>query len=140
MAEKKLITRIQLKYDTLANWNKIDVENKGGNLVLKAGEAAFCSIPLNGGSVAQETPPAVMCKIGDGATKFKDLPWLSAPSADVHEWAKKNGITIVETGTGNVVTKIEWDAANNRILYTKGITALTSHQSIKTLNTNNATA
>lgn len=127
MAEKKLITRIQLKYDTLANWNKIDVENKGGNLVLKAGEAAFCSIPLNGGSVAQETPPAVMCKIGDGVTQFKDLPWLSAPSADVYEWAKKNGITIVETGTGNVVTKVEWDAANNRILYTKGITALTSH-------------
>ena len=140
MAEKKLTTRIQLKYDTLANWNKVDVENQGGNLVLKAGEAAFCSIPLNGGSVAQETPPAVMCKIGDGATKFKDLPWLAAPSADVHEWAKLNGITIVETGTGNVVTKIEWDAANNRILYTKGLTALTSHQSIKTLNTDNATA
>lgn len=139
MAEKKLITRIQLKYDTLANWNKIDVENKGGNLVLKAGEAAFCSIPLNGDSVAQETPPAVMCKIGDGATKFKDLPWLSAPSADVYEWAKKNGITIVETGTGNVVTKVEWDAANNRILYTKGITALTASD-IKTLNTDNATA
>lgn len=90
MAEKKLTTRLKLKYDTLENWNKVDAADKGGNLVLLAGEIAICSIPVTNpqGKVMQEVPPATLIKVGDGTSKFKDLPWLSAKAADVYPWAK----------------------------------------------------
>ena len=90
MAEKKLTTRLKLKYDTLENWNKVDVTDKGGNLVLLAGEIGICSIPVTDpqGKVMQEVPPATLMKVGDGTSKFKDLPWLSAKAADVYPWAK----------------------------------------------------
>ena len=90
MAEKKLTTRLKLKYDTLENWNKVDAADKGGNLVLLAGEVAICSIPVTDpqGKVMQEVPPATLIKVGDGTSKFKDLPWLSAKAADVYPWAK----------------------------------------------------
>ena len=90
MAEKKLTTRLKLKYDTLENWNKVDAADKGGNLVLLAGEVGICSIPVTDpqGKVMQEVPPATLIKVGDGTSKFKDLPWLSAKAADVYPWAK----------------------------------------------------
>ena len=109
MAEKKLTTRLKLKYDTLENWNKVDAADKGGNLVLLAGEVAICSIPVTDpqGKVRQEVPPATLIKVGDGATAFKDLPWLSAKAADVYAWAKKDSITVEGSGTGNGISKIE---------------------------------
>lgn len=82
-----LKTRIQLKYDTLANWSKIDVSGKGGNLVLKAGEVGFVQVPT-GATAEQVIPPAVLMKVGDGTTAFKDLPWVSGAAADVYPWAK----------------------------------------------------
>lgn len=87
MAEKKINTRIQLKYDTLENWSKTDVAGKGGNLVLKSGELGIVAIPT-GSSALQTTPPAIMFKVGDGGTPFKDLPWASGLAADVYPWAK----------------------------------------------------
>lgn len=109
MAEKKLTTRLKLKYDTLENWNKVDAADKGGNLVLLAGEVGICSIPVTDpqGKVMQEVPPAALIKVGDGATAFKDLPWLSAKAADVYAWAKKDSITVEGSGTGNGISKIE---------------------------------
>ena len=95
MAEKKLTTRLKLKYDTLENWNKVDAADRGGNLVLLAGK------------VMHEVPPATLIKVGDGATAFKDLPWLSAKAADVYAWAKKDSITVEGSGTGNGISKIE---------------------------------
>ena len=44
MTEKILNTRIQLKYDTWDNWQKTDVANKAGNLVLKQAEMAVTVI------------------------------------------------------------------------------------------------
>lgn len=82
-----LKTRIQLKYDTLANWSKTDVAGKGGNLVLKAGEVGIVQVPT-GATAEQTTPPAVLMKVGDGSTAFKDLPWVSGAAADVYPWAK----------------------------------------------------
>lgn len=82
-----LKTRIQLKYDTLANWSKTDVAGKGGNLVLKAGEVGFVQVPT-GATAEQVIPPAVLMKVGDGTTAFKDLPWVSGAAADVYPWAK----------------------------------------------------
>ena len=93
MATEKIInTRIQLKYDTLANWNA------NSSLILRKGEVGICAIPT-GSSHLQTTPPAIMFKVGDGVvdaqgtvtgTQFKDLPWASALAADVYAWAKKS--------------------------------------------------
>lgn len=89
MAEKTLNTRIQLKFDTLANWSNVGTTGKGGNLVLKKGEVAICEIPSGGTAVAgDDTRPEYMLKVGDGTTAFKDLKWIHALAADVYDWAK----------------------------------------------------
>lgn len=87
MAEKILNTRIQLKYDTWANWTDETQANKGANLVLKKGEIAFCEIPT--GNAEATTAPTVLFKVGDGTSTFKALKWASALAADVYGWAKK---------------------------------------------------
>lgn len=113
MAEKILNTRIQLKYDTWENWSNITEAGKGGNLVLKAGEVAITTIQT-GDSIKQATPPTVMFKVGDGTSKFSELPWASALAADVYAWAKKatpdyndlaNTPTIPTVGNGKITIK-----------------------------------
>lgn len=89
MAIKTLNTRIQLKYDTLAHWQSEATADKGALLVLKKGELGIVEIPTSSPTAEQVTPPAILFKVGDGATKFKDLPWTSALAADVYTWAKK---------------------------------------------------
>lgn len=86
MAEKTLKTRIQLKYDTWDNWEKVTEAGKGGNLVLKKGEIAITAI--SSGKSDFTTPPTVMFKVGDGSTAFSALPWASGLAADVYSWAK----------------------------------------------------
>ena len=78
-------TRVQLKYDSWERWNSDENKVK----VPLAGEVCLVAIPSTGvdGSVPSEAP-AVLMKVGDGATPFKDLKWLSAKAADVHSWAK----------------------------------------------------
>ena len=88
MAIKTLNTRIQLKYDTLAHWQSEATAGKGAFLVLKKGELGIVEVPT-GSNAEQVTPPAILFKVGDGVTKFKDLPWTSALAADVYAWAKK---------------------------------------------------
>ena len=89
MAIKTLNTRIQLKYDTLAHWQSEATADKGALLVLKKGELGIVEIPTSSPTAEQVTPPAILFKVGDGTTKFKDLPWTSALAADVYAWAKK---------------------------------------------------
>ena len=89
MAIKTLNTRIQLKYDTLAHWQSEAIADKGALLVLKKGELGIVEIPTSSPTAEQVTPPAILFKVGDGTTKFKDLPWTSALAADVYTWAKK---------------------------------------------------
>ena len=88
MATKTLNTRIQLKYDTLANWQSEAAAGKGALLVLNKGELGIVEIPT-GSTAEQTTPPAILFKVGDGVKKFKELPWTSALAADVYAWAKK---------------------------------------------------
>ena len=81
--EKVLNTRIQLKYDSYANWS-------AKNPTLKSGEVAIAYLTTSeviqpGSSDAQHP---VMFKVGPGA--FNSLPWASALAADVHAWAKKS--------------------------------------------------
>lgn len=119
-----LKTRIQLKYDTLANWSKTDVAGKGGNLVLKSGEVGFVQVPT-GATAEQVIPPAILMKVGDGTTAFKDLPWVSGAAADVYPWAKaatkpsynyseiKNTPTIPSVGNGSLTIKVGANGTTN---------------------------
>lgn len=79
--KKYLNTRIQLKYDTLANWTKNDPELLAGELaVVSLGNSYTTTTPDNG------THP-ILFKAGPG--KFSTLPFASALAADVYGWAKK---------------------------------------------------
>ena len=86
-----LKTRLQLKYDSYANWTDTTLgADKGANFVLKAGEIGICYLPTNS-SEAQVTgsqPPQILFKVGNGSATFSALPWASAKAADVYEWAK----------------------------------------------------
>lgn len=98
-------TRIQLKYDTLANWQE-------KNPTLLSGEIAIATV---GNSHTTTTPDngthPVVFKVGPGA--YNSLPFTSALAADVYAWAKEATLTINKDGTGNVVAGIEWDATAN---------------------------
>lgn len=104
--EKTLNTRIQLKYDTLANWN-------ASTFNLKKGEIALVEVPTNEGTTLQP----VMFKVGVGDKKFSELDWASAKAADVYSWAKKSGIDVEDNGTGSVVSDIKWE--NNKLVITR---------------------
>lgn len=115
MAEKILKTRIQLRYDTLTNWTT-------NNPVLKAGEIAIATIPT--AAPANKQLPPVMFKVGDGTSKFTELDWASALAADVYSWAKESGLPVESSGSGKVVTNIEWKVTgthpNGALVITKG--------------------
>lgn len=72
-------TRIQLKYDTYANWS-------ANNPILKAGEMAIATVAA--GEQAMTNLPNIVLKVGDGVSHYNDLKFVSALAADVHEWAK----------------------------------------------------
>ena len=114
--EKLLHTRIQLKYDTYANWTG-DV---GKTVVLRAGEVGICAIPAGTNAEGIQNPPHVMMKVGDGTSTFEALPWTSAKAADVHTWAKQASLPVETTGEGNAVTAVAWDAAKNGLKITLG--------------------
>lgn len=79
MANKTFETRIQLKYDSYANWT-------ANNPTPLSGEVCVVVIPAETGAVVQE--PSVLFKVGDGTTAFNALPYVSAIAADVYDWAK----------------------------------------------------
>lgn len=78
MATKVFNARLQNKYDGYQAWYD-------ANPVLLAGEPCFVTVPAETGAVNQE--PAVLVKVGDGTTAWRDLPYVSALAADVHDWA-----------------------------------------------------
>lgn len=78
MATKTFNTRIQNKIDTFANWTT-------NNPVLLAGEVAIVTVPAEAGAVEQE--PATLLKVGNGTSKFNELPWVSGLAANVFDWA-----------------------------------------------------
>ena len=111
--EKELKTRIQLKYDSFANWNS------NGALVLKTGEIGICAVPSGSNAVnGDASRPQILFKVGDGTSTFANLPWASAKAADVYDWAKQASLPVTKVGTGNVVQSIEWDATNKGIKFT----------------------
>ena len=112
--EKVLNTRIQLKYDTLANWNASTFKLKAGELaIVKVGE-------MKDGSTHENAQYPVLFKVGTGDHTFSQLPYASALAADVYAWAKasdvvlagktiqfKNGDTVVKSIALNYITEAE---------------------------------
>jgi hypothetical protein len=87
MSEKILSTRIQLKVDTLENWQK-------STLGLKKGELALATVAASAGTGLTE--PVVMIKVGeDGVKTFSQLEWnVYAKASDVLSACKtEKGLT-----------------------------------------------
>lgn len=121
MAEQILKTRIQMKYDSYANWTSTTLgDNKGANFVLKAGEIGICYLPTDysEAQVVGSQPPQILFKVGNGSAKFSELPWASAKAADVYDWAKQASLPVTKEGNGNVVAGIAWDEATKGIKFT----------------------
>jgi len=129
MAEKILNTRIQLKYDTLSNWQGSAFNGNDPTKYLKAGEVAIVTLAPN----AETNPTAtanqhpLLMKVGTGSHKFDALPWVSGLAADVYAWAKKATpdwadfpalpIEVVDEGTGKFVTDFTY--VNNKLTITR---------------------
>jgi hypothetical protein len=126
--EKILNTRIQLKYDSLTNWNS----NSG--LVLKKGEVAICAIETGVAVNGDSSRPQILFKVGDGTSTFAALPWASALAADVYAWAKQAALPVTKVGDGNVVANITWDETTKGIKFTTASVA--TSESLKTVSDN----
>lgn len=119
--EKILNTRLQMKYDSYANWTSTTLgDGKGAKFVLKAGEIGVCYLPADYSEiqVSGTTPPQILMKVGDGTSTFAQLPWISAKAADVYAWAKQASLPVTQVGTGNVVSSIAWDEATKGLKFT----------------------
>ena len=114
MAEKLIKTRLKLKYDTFANWEKIKT-----TFVPLKGEVCLIEVPNNVDPI--HNAPSILFKVGDGTTAFGDLKYGSALAADVYSWAKASGITVSgNDAAGSFITSLTWDKANNKLVVTKG--------------------
>ena len=119
--ERILNTRVQLKYDSYANWTSETLgDGKGAKFVLKAGEIGICYLPTDysEGQVVGSQPPQILFKVGNGTAIFSELPWVSAKAADVYAWAKQASLPVTKEGTGNVVANIAWDEVTKGIKFT----------------------
>ena len=81
MAEKLIKTRLKLKYDTFANWEKVKT-----TFVPLKGEVCLIEVPNNVDPI--HNAPSILFKVGDGTTAFGELKYGSALAADVYSWAK----------------------------------------------------
>ena len=84
---KRLNTRLMLKYDSYENWSTL-------NPNLLKGEVAIAVIDVadNTQTHSGQTVPQLLMKVGNGlegdAGKYNSLPFVSGLAADVHSWAK----------------------------------------------------
>lgn len=84
---KRINTRILLKYDSYENWST-------NNPNLLKGEVAIAVIDVadNTQTHSGQAVPQLLMKVGNGlegdAGKYNSLPFVSGLAADVHNWAK----------------------------------------------------
>ena len=117
MSAVELNSRIKLRYDTYENWST----TSGKALILEKGEVGICAVTNSGA-----TQPTVMFKVGNGISKFDELPWTSGLAADVYGWAKQKNLPIISEGEGEIITNIFWDETQKGIKVTrKTLTAIT---------------
>lgn len=112
---KILNTRIQLKYDTYANWSTNNPTLLQGEIAIAILTDVTSQTGANAAGTTGQHP--VLFKVGPG--EFNTLPWASALAADVYAWAKEASLNIDvkllegQTAAGNVISGIEWDATAN---------------------------
>lgn len=112
---KILNTRIQLKYDTYAEWSKNNPTLLPGEIAIAILTDVTSQTGANAAGTTGQHP--VLFKVGPG--EFNTLPWASALAADVYAWAKEASLNIDvkllegQTAAGNVISGIEWDATAN---------------------------
>ena len=130
--EKLLQTRIQLKYDSFAEWSA------HSDVVLKKGEIGICAIPSGSSAMNGDgARPQILFKVGDGETTFAKLPWASAKAADVYDWAKAASLPVTKNGSGNVVSNIYWDDSTGGIKFdTASVATSTELETVSTNLTN----
>ena len=88
MAEnKRLQTRLMLKYDSYENWTGINPSLLKGEVAIAVIDVADKTQTHSGQAV-----PQLLMKVGNGlegeAGRYNSLPFVSGLAADVHSWAK----------------------------------------------------
>ena len=134
--QKELTTRIVQKHDTKANWDKatdfipmagelLVVTDQGGMFKVGDGVTSAAALPLmNAGPIGLPGPQGPQGPKGDDAviTEADVAGWGFTKNIGTITGIKMNGVSKGSSGVVNLGT------------------VLTSHQDIKTLNTNNTTA
>ena len=137
MAGSAIRTRIQLKCDTEANWNKSVLVADGGEK-----ESGTSFVPLKGEVIiysADDTHPFFRLKVGNGVTNVVNLPFIESGSTNnfvmkenfinfpaigeqnvlyletssntIYDWSPSNGYAIkYEMKSQSVNTVLNWDA------------------------------
>ena len=80
MSEKIVNGKILLDYRTYSQWTQ-------DNPSIRKGELIVVEIPMGTNEEGIEQEPCYLIKIGDGEKTFNQLPYISALSADVYDWA-----------------------------------------------------
>ena len=113
-ANNTIKTRIQLKSDTEANWNKAGPKNGSNGFVPLAGELIVYT--------ADATHPFCRLKVGDGVTNVVSLPFIDAGTinGDEVEIAKFN--TYNDFPSPGNSDKLYIDLSTNKIYHFTGAT------------------
>lgn len=100
---KTIQTRIKNKVDSLAAWQAYSGTLLDGEIaIVRVPTGDSYTNPVTGKS---EPITELLMKVGDGATAFANLPWLSAKASDVYNWAKvQDPSTIEVTYNGSKAT------------------------------------
>ena len=102
-------TRIRLKSDTEANWNKAGPKEGSNGFVPLQGELIVYN--------ADATHPFSRLKVGDGTTNIVDLPFIDAGTLNGHETEIVKIDTRINFPSSGSDDKLYVDLSNNKIYH-----------------------
>ncbi len=102
-------TRIQLKSDTEANWNKAAPKEGSNGFVPLAGELIVYN--------ADATHPFSRLKVGDGQTNVVDLPFIDSGTLNGNETEIVKKATFGDFPSPGSIDKLYVDLSANRIYH-----------------------
>ena len=111
-ANNTIKTRIQLKSDTEANWNKAGPKNGSNGFVPLSGELIVYT--------ADATHPFCRLKIGDGSTNIVNLPFTDAGTINGEEVEIVKKETFNDFPSPGSSDKLYIDTSNNKIYHFTG--------------------
>lgn len=83
-------TRIRVKYDTLSAWQSSTFYPLAGEICVAVIPNSSNNYNIGNPDASGLSPYAIGMKVGDGAHRFSDLPWIQAIAGDVYSWAKNS--------------------------------------------------